>query len=80
MIWSKQKVLVTGGAGFIGKNLVKELLRQKADVTVIDNFVYGPRENVLAGCDLVEGDIRDESIFKKIPENINYIFHFAAPS
>ena len=41
------KYLVTGGAGFIGSNIVSELLRQGQQVVVLDNFATGKRENIL---------------------------------
>jgi len=41
------KYLVTGGAGFIGSNLVKKLLEMNEDVRILDNFATGKRENIL---------------------------------
>ena len=41
-----QKVIVTGGAGFIGSNLVDELIRRGIEVTIIDNFSSGQRKNI----------------------------------
>jgi len=79
MIWDNIKVLVTGGAGFIGQNLVKKLLELKAEVIVLDNFSYGLRINIPSGCKLIEGDIRNKEILEKIPK-VEYVFHFAAPS
>jgi nucleoside-diphosphate-sugar epimerase len=55
------RVLVTGGAGFIGSNLAERLVADGADVRVFDNLSTGFRENVPAGAELVEGDIRDET-------------------
>ncbi|MEI7899373.1 MAG: NAD-dependent epimerase/dehydratase family protein, partial [bacterium] len=55
------KALVTGGAGFIGSNIVEELLKQGHSVRVIDNFSTGRRENLapfLKDIELIEGDIR----------------------
>ena len=55
-------VLVTGGGGFIGSNLVDDLLARGARVRVLDNFATGRRENLAHcadGIELLEGDIRD---------------------
>ncbi len=55
------KILVTGGAGFIGSNLTEELIKRGAKVTVIDNFVTGFRENleeIKGDFDFIEGDIK----------------------
>ena len=59
-----KKILVTGGAGFIGSNLVEKLLELGAVVTVLDNFATGHRHNIEPffkneKFTLIEGDIRD---------------------
>lgn len=75
------KVLVTGGAGFIGSNLADELIRQGAKVRIIDNFLTGYRENLeeIGGYfEFIEGDINDSEKIKKAVENIDVIFHQAA--
>ena len=78
-----KKVLVTGGAGFIGSNLCEELISLNAQVTCLDNFSTGKRENLEAIKDhqnftLIEGDIRDLETCKKACETQDYIFHEAA--
>jgi UDP-glucose 4-epimerase len=75
------KVLVTGGAGFIGSNLVEELCRQGARVRVIDNFLTGFRENleeIKGDFDLIEGDINDDAVVNKAIEGVEIVFHEAA--
>jgi nucleoside-diphosphate-sugar epimerase len=75
------KVLVTGGAGFIGSNLAEELIRQGAKVVIIDNFVTGFRENleeIKGDFDLIEGDLNDDEKLKQAIENVEIIFHEAA--
>ena len=75
------KVLVTGGAGFIGSNLADELIRQGAKVTIIDNLVTGFKENldeIRGDFNFVEGDINDESALSKAIEGCEIVFHQAA--
>lgn len=78
-----KKILVTGGAGFIGSNLCEELLKFNAIVTCLDNFSTGRRENLEAikshpDFTLIEGDIRDLETCKNACEGQNYILHEAA--
>lgn len=77
------KVLVTGGAGFIGSNLTESLLRKKHFVRVLDDFSTGKRENLIFGkehplLEILEGDIRDLRTCKKAIRGVEYIFHQAA--
>ncbi|MBK5211933.1 MAG: SDR family oxidoreductase [Coriobacteriia bacterium] len=75
------KVLVTGGAGFIGSNLVDGLLKEGYEVRVLDNFSTGRRENIahcLKDIELVEGDIRDQEIVEDAVAGIDMILHEAA--
>jgi nucleoside-diphosphate-sugar epimerase len=77
--------LVTGGAGFIGSNLVSALLAGGQRVRVLDNFLTGKREN-LAGLaevygdafELVEGDLRDIEVTRRAVEGTTYILHQGA--
>jgi UDP-N-acetylglucosamine 4-epimerase len=78
-----KKILVTGGAGFIGSNICEALLNLNAVVTCLDNFSTGKRENLNdfknnPNFTLIEGDIRDLEICKKACENQNFILHEAA--
>lgn len=75
------RYLVTGGAGFIGSNIVEELVRRGEKVRVLDNFSTGKRENIgpfLDKIELVEGDIRDRKSLDKALRNIDYVSHQAA--
>lgn len=75
------KYLVTGGAGFIGSNIVEELVRRGEKVRVLDNFITGNRENLkpfLNEIELIEGDIRDKEIVKKALKGIDFVSHQAA--
>ena len=76
-------MLVTGGAGFIGSNLVESLLGNGNKVTCLDNFSTGKRENIegfLSNPDfnLIEGDIRNYSDCEKSVQGIDFVFHQAA--
>ena len=75
------KVLITGGAGFIGSNLADGLIQQGARVGIIDNFMTGFRENlseIRGDFDFIEGDINDDAAVKKAVEGCEVIFHQAA--
>ena len=78
-----KNVLVTGGAGFIGSNLVESLLNSDNDVVCLDNFSTGKRANLAPFLKnprfrLIEGDIRNFSDCAKAVENIDIVFHEAA--
>lgn len=78
----KYKILVTGGAGYLGSVLVPELLKAGHNVTVIDNFMYG--QNSLMDCchmegfNVIKGDVRDGNLIKKVVRDKDFIFPFAA--
>jgi nucleoside-diphosphate-sugar epimerase len=75
------KYLVTGGAGFIGSNLVDELLRRGHEVRVIDNFSTGRRSNLdhLRGeIEVIEGDIRSYERVHNAVKGVDYVLHEAA--
>jgi UDP-glucose 4-epimerase len=68
------RVVVTGGAGFIGSNLVDALLARGDEVTVVDNLATGKRENLSPDARLLEVDIRDE----RLELDCDVVFHLAA--
>ena len=72
--------LITGGAGFIGSNLVDKLIDMGVEVTVIDNFSTGKRENLNPAACCLELDISTISIdtLTNLMEGINVVFHMAA--
>ena len=74
----KRTWLVTGAAGFIGSNLVQELLRLGQDVVGLDNFSTGKRENVDPGMRLIEGDIRSLDTCREACHGVDYVLHQAA--
>lgn len=77
------RILITGGAGFIGSNLVERFLAQNNEVVVLDNFLTGKRENLtsfakLANFRLIEGDIRDLATCREAVAGADYVLHEAA--
>jgi UDP-N-acetylglucosamine/UDP-N-acetylgalactosamine 4-epimerase len=77
------RVLVTGGAGFIGSNLVESLLLSGNSIVCLDNFSTGKRENLKEFTNnpkfkLIEGDIRNYEDCTRAVENIDIVFHEAA--
>ena len=75
-----KKILVTGGAGFIGSHLVKRLADSGHEVVVLDNLLRGNKidKATLNNVNLVVGDVRDRDLVIKLAKNAEYIYHFAA--
>ena len=63
------KILVTGGAGFMGSWLVDELLNRGHDVTSVDNLSGGYLRNVNKDCNFVKGDVRDLKLVNRLMKN-----------
>ncbi len=77
------RILVTGGAGFIGSHLAERLLRRNNRVTILDDFSTGSMENVAylekkENFQIVRGNIQDEELFDKLAEKNDCVFHLAA--
>jgi UDP-glucose 4-epimerase len=73
--------LVTGGAGFIGSNIVEELLKQGQPVKVLYNFSTGKRENLEQfedSVEIIEGDLRSYHLVREAVESVDYVLHQAA--
>ncbi len=80
-IKGKYKWLVTGGAGFIGSNIVESLIKQEQTVRVLDNFVTGKRENLsdfISDIEVIEGDLRDLETVVEATSGVDFILHQGA--
>ena len=80
---NKMKILITGGAGFIGSNLCEYFLLKEYQVVVLDNFATGHRHNLAAfsennNFELIEGDIRNLEDCHKAVSGVDYVLHQAA--
>ena len=81
---SDKKILITGGAGFIGSFIADQLMTENVkEVVILDNLVRGSRDNVKEALSsgrvvFVEGDIRDRTLLDKLFNGIDYCFHMAA--
>lgn len=78
IISQKIKVIVTGGAGFIGSHLVERLVADGYDVHVIDNLISGKREHVHQDATFYKIDICDKEALTMIFQNVDTVFHLAA--
>src|SRR5262245_20394591 len=75
------RVLVTGGAGFIGSNLADALISQGRKVRIIDNFATGNRSNleeISGDFDFIEGDLNDDNALGPAVSDVQIVFHQAA--
>lgn len=76
----RMRVLVTGGAGFIGKHLVKALLERSEEVVVLDNMWRGERSSLSEDVHFIEGDIRDFDVIRRAISNCGTVYHLAGQS
>lgn len=74
------KVLITGGAGFIGSHLACRLLQRGHSVVIVDNLSSGRKENVPIGAEFVYGDVSHPGSVEQLPVDINVVCHLAAQS
>ncbi len=75
------KWLVTGGAGFIGSNIVESLCKRGEEVRVVDNLITGKEENLTAisqDFEMIRGDVRDMAICREAVKDVDYVLHQAA--
>ena len=81
--FKNKKILITGGAGFIGSNLCEALIKRESEVVCLDNFSTGKKENIKLLLEdknfrIIEGDIRNLDDCFKATKNIDYVLHQAA--
>jgi UDP-glucose 4-epimerase len=74
------KILVTGGAGFIGSHVVEDLVKRDHDVVALDNLSGGYRDNVVEGARFVQGSINDVDLVNRLfqESNFDHVYHLAA--
>lgn len=80
---SKKRILITGGAGFIGSHLAEDLVKNGSSVKIIDDFSAGNVNNVLglfnySNFKMIRGSITDREIVAKATSNVDVVFHLAA--
>jgi dTDP-glucose 4,6-dehydratase len=83
VVQKNSKILVTGGAGFIGSHIVDKLIESDADVTILDNLDTGKMENIAQheqniNFHFVKGDIRNFNIVKQLVKDTDAVFNIAA--
>src|SRR5437879_12922934 len=83
MDWTGSKILVTGGASFIGSHLVDALIRRGAAVRVVDDLTSGRLENIQRHLDakcveFIRGDLREPGLTRQAVKGVSIVFHLAA--
>ena len=80
MSWNEKRVIIVGGAGFVGSNLARKLLdADVSEIVVIDNLLSAERENIPESNRITfwEGSIADDAVLGRIVDEFDYIFHLA---
>jgi UDP-glucose 4-epimerase len=72
------RLLITGGAGFIGSHMAENFAKKGWEVVVLDNFLTGKRENIPDKIEIIEGDIRDKSTVANAIKGCDAVIHLAA--
>src|SRR6266540_1699961 len=74
----QMKVLITGGAGYIGRVLTKHLLHREDQVRVLDSMIYGNHVDQEGRIDVFDGDINDARLLGKCVRGVDAVFHLGA--
>lgn len=80
-LFERKRVLVTGGAGFVGSNLARRLVAEGAELTILDDFFTGKLENLRAiegKYTMVKGSVTDPDLVNSLVAHTDYVFHLAA--
>lgn len=73
------RILVTGGAGYIGSHVVKELSKRNYEILVVDSMEKGNKKNLFLEHEFIQGEIQNDEVLKKVfSKPIDAVFHFAA--
>lgn len=75
-----KRILITGGAGFIGTHMSNFLINKNYKVKIIDNLIYGSEKNIHSKAIFVKGDIRNKQLLIKEFKGIDVVIHLAAMS
>jgi len=80
---TEQKILITGGAGFIGSHIVDELIKRKNELIVLDNLSSSNIKNIENHLSkdnfrFVKGDVRDVDLLNSLLKDVDIVFHYAA--
>ena len=78
--YNEKRILVTGGAGFIGSEVVSQLIKKNSMVTVLDNFSFGKKQYLpkKKNLKIIEGDITDEKVVSRAVKDQEFVIHLAA--
>ncbi len=79
-MYEGKRILVTGGAGFLGSNLVRALLPEASLIKVLDDLFTGRRESLPDSkkIEFIHGSVTDSALLREILSEVDYVFHFAA--
>ena len=71
-------ILVTGGAGFVGRHLVSRLITEQSKIFILDNFSFASPYQIPEGTEVISGDIRDKKIVREVVNQGDQIVHLSS--